>query len=420
MANPRRFILIWLASLLGLTALTVGINLLIDPYEVFGTPRIAGLSALKPAAKNHSMLAKTYQVARAHPATVLIGHSVVYLGIDAFDPAWPQGMRPVYNYGVPGGSATTYLKTLREAIATGSITHSVVFLDFQNFLLSEPVQSASAENDRRFHVTPDGRLNADRRGQVADDMFLSLATMGALIDSISTVVAQRTPNSINLAQDGSSTAAEFSNAARVGGMHVMFAQKNASEADGAARMAAYMAGWRGPLPNLETVSSIIKLARAHDVKLTLVIAPHHADAMEIYWRAGLWPRIEQLKLELASLVAGGGKDVVLWDFMDYSAFSTEAVPPEGDRQTSMRWFWEPVHFKKELGGVMIARMFDNDPEGFGVVLTPDNVQERNEAVRAQRHALVCGGDGPFRTVSAPKIDDGCLRALGVESLHGPS
>ncbi len=130
--------------------------------------------------------------------------------------------------------------------------------------------------------------------------------------------------------------------------------------------------------------------------------------------------MEQLKTELAALVAGKGDDVRLWDFMDYSGFSTEVVPPAGDRQTSTKWFWEPTHFKKSLGRIMIGRMFGGIGPAFGVTLTPANVTERNEAVRAQRQAMVCGGSTVFLTVLDMPIDDACVRAEGAARQRGPT
>jgi hypothetical protein len=420
MPGPQRFIGIWLATLFGLLALTVAINWVVDPYEVFGTPRIAWLSGLKPNAKNHAMLAKTYQLARVHPATVVIGSSPVYLGIDAFDPAWPAAMRPVFNYGIPGGYATsTSLQTLREAIALGGVRNAVVFLDFQNFLVLESPAAASTEDDRRFHLTRDGRPNPARPRQVAADMFLSLATMGSLLDSITTVLSQRTPGLLDLAADGSATEADFINAARVDGMHTLFAQKDAAEAERASRLKLSMATWQGGLPNLDIISAVIALCRANGVKLTLVIAPHHADAQELYWRAGLWPRIEQLKTELATLAAGSGDAVVLWDFMDYSPFSTEPVPREGDRRTATHWFWEPTHFKKPLGKIMIERMFGTGAPPFGSALTPADVLARNAAVRAERHSLICDGT-VFLTALPALARDDCARAETGPKPRGPT
>jgi hypothetical protein len=419
MAGPGRFIRIWLTSLVLLAAGVAGVNLLVDPYDVFGTPRLAGISLLKPAAKNHAMLAKTYQVARAHPVTVLIGSSSTHIGIDAADAAWPKAMQPVYNYGIPGGYATSAsLKTLREAIATGGVRYAFVFLDFQNFFVPERPAASPTEDDRRFHLLPDGSANPDRTRQVAADMFLSLATMGAFEDSIATIPGQWNTNLLNLAPDGSSTEADFSNAARSDGMHDLFAQKDAFELDRARALARVMDGWKGNLPNLEIVAGMIALAETHGVKLTLVITPHHADALELYWRLGLWPRVEQLKTELADRAASAGSGVVLWDFMDYVTFSTEPVPRQGDRQSATRWFWEPTHFKKQLGHIIIQQLADGAAPAFGAILTPETVASRNREVRAQREALVCGGGGPLLTALATPIGDGCLKGAGAGGRPG--
>jgi hypothetical protein len=421
MSAGARFILIWLVSLLVLAAVVAGINLLVDPYEVFGTPRLPGLSLRKPAAKNHSMLAKTYQVARAHPVTVLIGSSSTHIGIDAADAAWPQAMRPVYNYGIPGGYATSAsLSTLREAIALGGVKYAIVFLDFQNFFVPERAGATASEDDRRFHLLPGGAANPDRPGQLASDMFLSLATMGALVDSVTTVLGQRDPGLLDLAPNGSSTEADFINAARTDGMYDLFAQKDAFELERATGLARVMSGWKGNLPNLEIVSAMIALAQAHDVKLTLVITPHHADALELYWRTGLWPRVEQLKTELADVVASRGRGVVLWDFMDYAAFGTETVPRQADRHTALKWFWEPTHFKKQLGHIMIEEIVAAEAPQFGAMLTPQTVAARNQAVRAQRRAAVCGGAAVLLTALAERIDDGCVDGADVRRQPGAS
>jgi hypothetical protein len=412
MNNPRAFLAIWAVSLVGLALLVGALNLIVDPYEVFGVPRIAGISLLKPITKNHAMLAKTFQVARAHPVTVLIGSSPVHIGVDAAAQAWPPDMRPVYNYGIPGAYETsTSLRTLQEAVATGTVKNAVVFLDFQNFFSPENPDPVLLEADRRFRFRPDGMSNPDSRMQRANDMFLSLETMGALIDSLTTIALQRRSNVLNLAPDGSGTEAEFIDAARTDGMYDLFAQKDAFEAKRAAKLARIMAGWRGTLPDMDAVVAIIAFARAHAIKLTLVIAPHHVDAVELYWRVGLWPRVEQLKTELTTLVAAqGDRTVTLWDFLDYSSFNTEPIPPAGDRRTPTSWFWEPTHFKKQLGEVMIQRMFGGDAPQFGMELTPNNVAERNAGIKAARHALVCERKSVVLTSLEIRTGDDCGRA----------
>ena len=62
--SPGRFCRIWLIALVALMA-TIGLfNAAVDPYLVFGMPRIAGFNAKKPDASAHVMMAKTYEVER--------------------------------------------------------------------------------------------------------------------------------------------------------------------------------------------------------------------------------------------------------------------------------------------------------------------------------------------------------------------
>jgi hypothetical protein len=381
------FLRTWIGTLVVLALLVVGLNLLVDPYDVFGTPRLAHLSLLKPGPKNHALLAKTYQIARAHPVTVLIGESSTHIGLDATDPAWPDAVKPIYNYGIPGAYSTaSSLATMREALASGNVRNVVVALDFPDFLAPDPSGPGPVEDERRFHLLHDGSANPNRSLQVAEDMALSLVTMAALTDSLTTVVRQNAHSVLNLAPDGSSNEADFVNEARTDGMHDLFAQKEAFEAQRAITLAQVMADWKGPLPCLDVVASIIDLAHAHDVRLTLLITSHHVDTLEIYRRAGLWPRVEQFKVELAELVGAKDHGVTLWDFLDYSVYSTEPVPPAGDRHTQTQWFWEPTHFKKALGHIMIDRIAGASSPDFGVVLTPENVRARNLQVRRQRLA----------------------------------
>jgi hypothetical protein len=200
-------------------------------------------------------------------------------------------------------------------------------------------------------------------------------------------------------------------------MHDIFAQKDDFERVRAEQLKQSMAGWKGGLPNIDKVAAIAEFAHAHDVELTFALVPHHIDALEIYWRIGLWPRVEQLKAELADLAAK--QHVPLWDFMDYSAFNTERVPDPGDRRTATKWFWEPSHFKKPLGAIMIGNMFgQGGGPAFGARLTPETVAARNAEVRAQRQQRVCIDTGAkLLTSLATPMPDGCAVA---SASRGPT
>lgn len=411
MHNPMRFIWVWLIALIVLTAAVGVLNGMTDPYDVFGSSRIAGFNRFKPEARDHAMMTKTYQIERAAPVTVLIGSSRVHIGIDSSDPTWPQAMRPVFNYAIPGYyAAYASLLSLREAVATGHVKHVLVFLDFQNFLAPEPIPAEPGEDARRLLTAADGTANPFRSAQIADDMFLALFTMRATVDSVSTIVAQSGGVVLDLPRDGSSTEADFVNAVRTDGAYTLFSQKETFEAVRARGLAKSMSTWTGPIPNLEIVGRMIAVCRDNGIDLTLAIAPSHADALELYWRHGLWPRVEQLKTELTDLVAkeGGGR-VKLWDFSGYDEYTTEPVPPAGNLHVQTHWFWESTHFRKPFGHLILQRMYGPIETGIGVPLTPDTVAIRNAEVRAARQRLVCDDRAKLLTAMPDPPPDGCPR-----------
>jgi hypothetical protein len=390
MARQIRFLLTWAASLVAILASVGGLNAVVNPYDLFDWPRIPGINILKPAIKNHAALTKTYQVERSRPVTAVLGTSRVYLGIDSASPAWPESFRPVYNYGLPGTNMSrSMLRELREAWSTGRLRHAVAFLDVPAFLeQDQPV--TGEEDERRLTYLDNGGPNDGMRAQRIHDGFLSVFTLTALTDSVKTILAQGGgENVLDLRADGTSTDADFAAAARAEGMSAVFAQKDEYDLARIPEFQRTLADWHGLMPNLGIVREMIKFCREHDVTLTLILGPSHADGMEIYRRAGLWPRVEQLKSDIATIVAEARSETITaWDFVEYAPYTTETLPPPGDLVTNLRWFWEPVHFKRALGDIMLHRVFLGTPADFGAPLTMATVDARNQAVREQQRGFI--------------------------------
>jgi hypothetical protein len=390
MPPPLRYLMTWAAALLGLLAIVAGVNIVVNPYDLFDWPRIPGVNVLKPAIKNHAALTKAYQVERARPVTVVLGTSRAYLGINADSPEWPASFRPVYNYGLPGTNMSrSLLRELREAWSTGNLRHVVAFLDVPAFLeVDQPVHGE--EDERRLKFLDNGEPNHAWGEQRMHDAFLSIITLAALTDSVRTVLAQGGGDKVlDLKADGTSTDADFAAAARAEGMNAVFAQKDEYDLSRIPVFQQTLANWHGLMPNLGVVREMIRFCREHDITLTLILGSSHADGMEIYRRAGLWPWVEQLKIDIASLVAEAHSNTVTaWDFVEFSRYTTEKLPPPGDRTTPIQWFWEPVHFKMALGEVMLRRVFSGTPSDFGAPLTEDTVAARNQAVRQQQGAFI--------------------------------
>src|SRR4051812_44490098 len=113
----------WLFS----TALVGGamvalLNYLVDPYLVFGRPRVGGINDIKPAVDKHEPMMKAYQASRAQARTVILGGSRVAIGLDPDAPVWPTQMRPVYNLGVAGADLADGVALLRVVLANQEAT----------------------------------------------------------------------------------------------------------------------------------------------------------------------------------------------------------------------------------------------------------------------------------------------------------
>jgi hypothetical protein len=390
MTRPGKFLVTWAVTLLAIIMIVASVNVIVDPYDLFGSPRIAGINVLKPAIKNHAALTKVYQVERAHPTTVVLGTSRVYVGINSKSLQWPASFQPVYNYGLPGTTmGRSLLRELREAWSTGHIRHVVAFLDVPAFFIPDPPARGEAD-ELRLRYLDDGTPNGAVRLQRWRDEFLSVFTVAALIDSVQTILAQGGGDHVlNLREDGTSTNADFAEAARVEGLNSVFAQKDVYDLVAVPEFQRTLAHWQGPMPNMDIIQQMIRFCVAHDLTLTMILGSSHADQMEMFRRAGLWPRVEQIKTDLATLVAAvHSGTITAWDFVEYDRYTTEHVPPPGDMRSKIAFFWEPMHFRHALGDLMLQRVFHGTPADFGAPLTLATVAARNQAVRDQQRAYV--------------------------------
>lgn len=382
----RRFCMTWLFGVVVLVAGIGGFNALVDPYEVIGTPRLAGLNAAKPEARWHTQLVKDYMIGRIRPAGLLLGTSKVDLGIDPKSHFWPDDARPAFNYGVPGADIRGYLANLRRAVALGTVRRVLAVLEFNDFMMVPSREKAASPTP--IAKTPLERLH---------DIALATVSMDALRDSIMTVIAQQQSHPIDLSPDGATNDQAFRKQVRVDGYDTFFLQK---DTETGARLAGLAAALRANpdagLANLYQISEIIAFCRQHDIALDFALPPTHADLLVQIDREGLWPRYQEVKGTLTRLIAAeGGGAVRLWDFSGFDAVSTELVPTTTEANVETRWFWEPNHFKRVLGERMLAAIYGG-VAGFGVRLTPQMIETHLSAETAARDVWMAGDIGRWR------------------------
>jgi hypothetical protein len=379
------------ATAFGLALAVIALNVLVDPYRMYGTPVIPGWTALKPRIYQQTGIAKTYQLERVVPRTLLLGNSRVEIGLNPKSREWPPNAQPVFDAAEDGTGLPLALEMLREAIAVRVPDTVILGLDIIDFL-QDPTppgaQGAPPDADaRRFLVRSDGKPNRQRPLQIWRDRIATTLTISALYDSLATLLDQNPRTSATMTLRGFNPLHQYRVYAARSGYHELFAQKNA----------VYEAQFhRYPAPDFadpfryssfRCLRRIIELTARHRIRLILYIHPYHADFLEILHQVGLWPSFDNWERALTRVVALEDRKlsvkVPLYDFAEYDRYSTEPVPPPGDLHAKMRWYWESGHYKSALGDQILARIFGKI-DHFGSLLTPSDIDGKLAAIRAAR------------------------------------
>jgi hypothetical protein len=162
--------------------------------------------------------------------------------------------------------------------------------------------------------------------------------------------------------DGFRPLADYSVIAGREGYGALFLQREQENARSYAKLPHSLYADRTSTSNAwRALDRILQLAQARDIEVHLVIYPYHAHLLEIFRAYGLWPLFEEWKRALVRKVgadrAAAGWSPALWDFSGYDQYTTERVPPLGDKSSQVHWYWEAGHFKRELGELVLARVF---------------------------------------------------------------
>ena len=392
----KRYLLFWLGMTMAVVLAVAAINVVVDPHGLFRVVDRPGFNSYKPKAASYS---KAYQVLRVQPRGLILGSSRSEVGFDPEHPAWPATARPVFNLGLPGTGTSVTLRYLRHVLANDATGNPrkpelVVWgLDFMDYLVDPRLAGGPAQQrreDSRLLGSADGADETRRWLQRARDYTESTLTLGALLDSIQTVGNQTNPYVADLSPLGFNPMRNYLKISADEGYWAVFRQKDIANLRSALQRpkGVFDSGGRSS-PALDDLREVMALCRQHGIALHLVIYPYHAHLLEIIRIAGQWEAFEAWKRAVAQIVADSATDgrpaVPLWDFSGFDPYSMEPIPDQGDRRTTMRWYWEAGHFKNELGGMVLDRVFGRTAPvpGFGVALDRTNLEQQIATVRAQ-------------------------------------
>jgi len=410
-----RYLIAWLGASATALLCVALFNLVVDPYGFYDLVRVQGFNAIKPQATSHSHIVKPYLIDRVRPHAMLLGDSRIEVGFDPESDAWPRDALPVLNLGLPGTGPAAHLQFVRYAVRGQQLKYVLVGLHFNDFLSRKgsaaPQPETSKSGYRGLRVNDDGSRNSDYWLLKLADINSTLFSLDTLTHSALTLAAQREKYPADMTPLGFNPMRNYLGEAETAGYYYLFRTWHVAHV----RPTAMLKAWENS-SDFDPLREIIDVCRAHGVNLQLVIYPYHAQLLELTRAAGLWEPFEQWKRELVRIVdeesrkQQSGPAPHLWDFSGYNSVTTDAVPPRGNTSIAMRWYWEAGHFKKEVGNLVLERIFRPEiaarqvPSDFGVELTPRNIEAHLAVIRS--------GQAAYRAANAASIAE-------IEDLLAP-
>lgn len=365
----------YLAIFFGTSALGIGsvaaLNYVVDPYLIhqWGTPEIY---RLRPPIEKLSAWGKTYAIARYRPVVLYLGNSRTELALPVPHPSFSGA--PAFNAALSGASLGDMAAMANHAMALGPL-HTVVWgLDAPSF------------------TTEQGTLDFDR-DLIADDE--SYLPRRALLDIMRSLAFDMTSDSVSEVR-GTFGRVCRSSLAFYGQRDKECVADHMRAGGGTAaavpvRLGDFARG-KGPTKDAMEVfdATLANLCR-RKIRLRLYINPTHASMHVALHAAGRWQQIEDWQRSLASVADRHrlqGCDLRLVDFSGFNAVTTEALPQASGR-AEMRYYWEPSHYRANVGRMIMQSMFGGDagsriPEGFGADLTVQTIDAHQRDQRKAR------------------------------------
>jgi len=372
MIEAKNYIRILTIACLASVAGVAGLNYVVDPFSVFGAPRIAGFNANKVDFLEHLRITNVYAVERIKPKCIILGTSRAGRGLSPDHSALVDA--PCYNMALPGISLYEMRRYFQHAQAIQPLDKAILALDFRAFN-SAPDRSG-AFSEARLAVDREGVAEFNLFSAHLPDLAAALLSSKALLSSVRTVRQQRWAN-ITLATNGywQSLTDSFDHTAAF----------NAYTRNSFRRFEEMSHNDTIFNQNADDLRALLRAAYQSTVKVSMLISPAHAWHWEALYQSGLWPRFEEMKRMIVSInheesTRAGKAEYQVWDFSGAIGPSMESLPAGGQHKT-MRWYWEPVHYKRELGDAVLSRALTNQAlafpvlAGFGTQITPANLEQ---------------------------------------------
>ena len=109
-----------------------------------------------------------------------------------------------------------------------------------------------------------------------------------------------------------------------------------------------------------SLNEIVNFSIEHDIELVFFESPLHQTFTDIVNEFGFSDDYKRWKSDIKSFIDKNNNDKIHFVELEFSqSIINEKIPDEG-MSTQMQWFWEPSHYKKELGDKILDLIFEHE------------------------------------------------------------
>ena len=343
--SAHRYLAWFVATILGLTAITATLNFIVDPYLVFGTPRISGFNQNKSAINDYVRTAKAFEPFRHDTDVLLVGNSRVEMGLDPDHACFAELGLHAYNLGIPGAGVGQHLNYALNIVYAQPVRQVFLSVDFLDFLVSNETIPPQADPVVETNILPrrfDGSDNPVYGWTIAKTKFQALFSLNALTHSVKTLLLQG-QDQPNRLFNGFNPAGDFARATAAEGPGALFEQKMTSLQVRLAPPMGLLYTDGTLVREFELFSRFLDIAAAEGVEIVVLTNPFHEWFWDLVRERGLMDEYESWLDEIRHRVHSAAGKVVMWEFSGESELIHEQGPRWGIAAPPLDWFWEPSH-----------------------------------------------------------------------------
>ncbi|GHF99274.1 hypothetical protein [Thalassotalea marina] len=349
-------------------------NWFIDPFAMYWSPQIEGVNQKKPQASNRIRVTKPFRLTQVQPQVLIMGNSRTELGLSPEHEVFAD--KKVYNLSIAGATLHYQIDHILYAIQEVNQLETIILgIDFFDFLVSKETGHHS-ENQRQYQHRLAPFANWQSQKKYGVEILSLIYSLDALSSSATTLMSQQlvTDNITNL---GFNDAQSYVRIMKNEGKIPLFAQKLAF-IDNKLQEKSWQLRINNKdhySPKFDKLKELIVAAKNNGIELKLFINPYHYSYLHKISDNGYFDLYLKWK-EMLTVFVNDNQNELL-QITDFSGFNEFTLEPENFEApfNNMKWFWEPAHYNRELGDVILNTIYTNSTDSFGKPLTTDTIDK---------------------------------------------